>query len=75
MDHVHPTISCKLSFQCARECRVELEQEQMRIRGHSSRDLTRVHPFTRTVFRDHPRLGEIHFTGHPFYHRLGAGNN
>src|ERR1700751_3640346 len=45
MDHVHATISCKLSFQCAREGRIELEQQQMRIRSHPSRDLTRVHPF------------------------------
>src|SRR5436309_15887969 len=45
MDHVHATIACKLPFQCARECRVELVQEQMRIRSQSSRDLTRAHAF------------------------------
>src|SRR5207248_1388189 len=75
MDHVHATIACKLPFQCARECSVELEKEQMRIRSHSPRDLTRVHAFTGAVLRDYARLREIHFARDAFHKRLGAGYN
>src|SRR5262245_59076112 len=75
MDHVYATISCKLSFQRSRERRIELKQKQMRIRSHPSRDLTRVHAFTRSILRDHARLGEIHFASDTFHHRLGTGNN
>ena len=45
MNHMHASIACKLPFQCARQRRVEFKQEQMRIRCHPSRDLTRVHAF------------------------------
>src|SRR5262245_57370697 len=75
MDHVYATISCKLSFKCSRQRRIELKQKQMRFRSHSSRDLARVYAFTRAVLSDHARLREIHFAGHTFHHRLGAGNN
>src|SRR6266705_5673590 len=43
MDHMHTRIVCELPVQCARERRVELEQEQMRIQTHSSRNFARVH--------------------------------
>src|SRR5262245_4203530 len=63
MNHMHPTITCKLAFQGFGECRIEFKQEQMRILSHPSRDLARVHAFAGTVFRDHTRLREIHFAG------------
>src|SRR6266542_6280831 len=47
----------------------------MRIRSHPSRDLARVHAFTRTVLSDHARLAEIHFAGDAFHERFRAGNN
>src|SRR5882762_1438018 len=75
MNHMHASIACKLPFQCSRQRRVEFKQEQMRIRCHSSRDLTRVHAFARAVLRDRPRLGEIHFAGDTFHHRLRTGYN
>ena len=75
MDHVNTAIGCKLPFQCPRQRRVKFEQEQMRIWCHPSRDLTRVHPLTRAVFRDHTRLGEIHFARDAFYQRLRARHN
>src|SRR6478736_9708773 len=59
MNHMHAPIACKLPFQCSCQLRVEFKQEQMRIRCHPSRDLTRVHPFARAVLRNHARLGEI----------------
>src|SRR5215211_30817 len=75
MNHVHASIACKLPFQCFCQRRVEFKQEQMRIRRHPSRDLTRVHAFARTVLRYHPRLREIHFAGDTFHHRLRTGYN
>src|SRR6478672_1101785 len=75
MNHMHAPISCKLPFQCSCQLRVEFKQEQMRIRCHPSRDLTRVHPFARAVLRDYARLGEIHLAGDTFHHRLGTGYN
>ena len=47
----------------------------MRIRSHPSRDLARVHAFTRAVLGDHARLAEIHFAGDPFHERFRAGND
>src|SRR6266481_1211496 len=75
MNHMHASIACKLPFQCSCELRVEFKQEQMRIRCHPSRDLTRVHAFARAVLRDHARLGEIHFAGDTFHHCLRTGYN
>src|SRR6266850_167460 len=75
MNHMHASIACKLPFQCSCQLRVEFKQEQMRIRCHPSRDLTRVHAFARAVLRDHARLGEIHFAGDTFDHRLRTGYN
>src|SRR5436190_2209070 len=75
MNHMHASIACKLPFQCSCQRRVEFKQEQMRIRSHPSRDLTRVHPFARTVLRDHARLGELHFAGDTFHHRLRTWYN
>src|SRR4029077_2395025 len=75
MNHMHAPISCKLPFQCSCQLRVEFKQEQMRIRCHTSRDLTRVRAFTRAVLRDHARLAEIHFAGDAFHHRLRAWYN
>src|SRR6476469_6205137 len=40
MNHMHASISYKLPFQCSCQLRVEFKQEQMRIRCHTSRDLT-----------------------------------
>src|SRR6188472_1583535 len=75
MNHMHPSIAGKLPFQCSCQLRVQFEQEQMRIRCHSSRDFTRVHAFAWAVLRDHARLAEIHFAGDAFHHRLRAGYN
>src|SRR4029077_16756219 len=36
VNHMHPSIGCKLPFQCSRQRRVEFKQEQMRIRCHPS---------------------------------------
>jgi len=75
MNYMHASIGCELTFQRSCQCRIELKQEQMRIWSHPSRNLTRVYAFTRAVLRDHARLREIHFAGHTFHHRLGAGYN
>src|SRR5215831_16334925 len=72
MDHMHATIPCKLPFQCSRQRGIKLEEEQMRIRSHPSRELTRVHAFPRAVFRDHARLSEIHLARDAFHKRLGT---
>ncbi len=70
MDHMDARIAGKLPFQRARERRVELKQEQMRIRCHPPRDLTRVDALTRAVFRNHARFGEVHFARDAFHQRL-----
>src|SRR4029453_2911532 len=75
MNHMHASIACKLPFQCPCQRRVEFKQEQMRIRCHPSRDLSRVPAFAWAVLRDHARLGEIHFAGDTFHHRLRTGYN
>src|SRR5512132_334021 len=75
MNHMHASIACKLPFQCSCQRRVEFKQEQMRIRCHPSRNLTRVHAFTRAVLRDHARSTEIHFARDTFYQRLGTGHD
>src|SRR5215471_3851302 len=75
MDHVQTWIAGKLPFKVACERRIELEQEQMRIRAHSSRDLARMHAFTWTVLRDHAGLAEIHFAGDAFHQRFRAGDD
>jgi len=75
MDHMHARIACKLPFKCTRERRIELEQEQMRTRTHSSRNLARVYAFTRAVLRDDAWLTEIHFAGDAFHERFRAGND
>src|SRR6266481_2167187 len=75
MDHMDARIAGKLPLQRARERRVELKQEQMRIWCHPPRDLTRVHAFARTVFRNHAQLSEIHFARDAFHQRLRTWNN
>jgi len=70
MDHMHARIARELPLKSARERRVELEQEQMRIRIHPARDLARVHAFTRAVLGDHTRLAKIHFAGDAFHQCL-----
>src|SRR5260370_31765638 len=75
MDYMNTWIICKLSLQITRERRVQLKQEQMRVRTHSSRDFARVHAFAWAVLGDHPMLAEIHLTGDAFHHRSRAGND
>ena len=70
VNHMHTWIVCELSLQIASEGRIQLEQEQMRIRTHPSRDFARVHAFTWAVFCNHARPVEIHLTGHAFHHRF-----
>src|SRR5215471_3051043 len=72
MNHMHATIPCKLPFQCSGKRRIKLEEEQMRIRSHPSRDFTRVYAFAGTILRDHSRLGEIHLACDAFHKRLGT---
>src|ERR1043166_2122743 len=72
---MHARIACELSFQRSCERGVELKQEQVRIRCHSSHYLTRMHAFAWAVLRDHARLREIHFAGDTFHHRLRARHN
>src|SRR6516162_1930458 len=75
MNHMHATIPCKLPFQCSGQRGVKLEEEQMRIRSHPSRDLTRVHAFPRAILRDHARLSEIHLARDAFHQCLRTGND
>src|SRR6266481_4480683 len=75
MDYMNTWIICKLSLQITRERRIQLKQEQMRIRSHPSRDFARVHAFTRPVLGDDAWPREIHLTGDAFHHRSRAGNN
>ena len=75
MDHMNAWIIRKLSLQITRECRIQLKQEQMRVRSHPSRDFARVHAFTRPVLSDDAWPSEIHLTGDAFHHRSRAGND
>src|SRR5262245_41952043 len=75
MNHMHATIPCKLPFQCSGKRRIKLEEEQMRIWSHPSRDLTRVHAFPRAILCDHARLSEIHFARDAVHHCLRARYN
>src|SRR3954447_10192680 len=75
VNHMHPAVAGKLPFQCSCQLRIEFKQEQMRIRCHSSRDLTRMHAFARAVLGYDARLAEVHFARHALHHRLGAGYN
>ena len=68
VNHVYPWIMRELPLQIPSERRVQLKQEQMLIRRQASRDLARVHAFTRTVFCNHSRLAEIHLAGDAFHH-------
>src|SRR5262252_4951601 len=72
MDHMNATIPCKLPFQCSGQRGIKLEEKQMRIRSHPSRDLTRVHAFAGTILCNHSRLGEIHLACDAFHKRLGT---
>src|SRR5437899_7373738 len=65
----------KLPLQIPSERRVQLKQEQMRIPRQTSRDLARVHAFTRTIFCNHSPLAEIHLAGDAFHQCFRAGNN
>src|SRR5262245_48709009 len=75
MNHMDAPIRCKLPFQCSGQCRIKLEEEQMRIWSHPSRDFTRVHAFPWAIFRDYARLSEIHLARDAFHHCLRTGND
>jgi hypothetical protein len=75
MNHMHAAIPCELPFQCSGQRGVKLEEEQMRIRSHPSRDLTRVHAFPRAILCDHARLSEIHLARDAFHQCLRTGND
>ena len=75
MNHVHACIAGKLTFEVARERPIHLEEKQLRIRTHSSRDLPRMHPLARPVLGDHARLAQVHLAGDAFHERLGAGDD
>ena len=70
MDHMNAWIICKLPLQISRERPIQLEQEQMRIRTHPSRDLARMHAFTWPIFGNHSGSAEIHLTGDAFHQRF-----
>src|ERR1700730_17234179 len=75
VDDMYARIIPKLTLQIARESRVEFEEKQLTIRSHPARDFARMHPFARTVLRDHTRPVEIDFIGYAFDQRLGTGHN
>src|SRR5260221_3543135 len=56
-------IAAELLAEMPRELRVELEEQQPRIRVHPPRELTGVAAFARPEFRDHPRGAQVHFRG------------
>src|SRR4029453_18442933 len=70
MNHMHATIPCKLPFQCSGQRGIKLEEEQMRIESHPSRDFTRVHAFPRAILRDHAWLSEVHLARDAFHQCL-----
>src|SRR5215472_12895862 len=75
MNHMHATIPCKLPFQCSGQRGIKLEEEQMRIWSHPSRDLTRVHAFAGAILRDHAWLSEVHLARDAFHQCLRTGND
>jgi len=70
MDHMDTRIGRELPLERTRKCCVKLEQEQMRIWIHSSRNLARVHAFTWPVLGDHAWLAKIHFARDAFHQRF-----
>ena len=75
MNDMYARIVCELPRQIARERAIELKKQQMRIRGHASRDVARVYAFTWTVLGDHPSPAEIHLLSNTFHQRFRAGDN
>ena len=75
IDDVHAPIVRELPAQVVRESAVQFKKKELRIWRHASRDLARVHAFTRTVFGDNAWSSEIHFLGDPLHERSRAGNN
>jgi len=75
MNHMDACIARKLTFEVARERPIHLEEKQLRVRTHPSRNLPRMHPFPRAVLGDHARLAQIHLAGDTFHQRLRAGDD
>src|SRR5215475_13676009 len=75
MNHMYATIPCELPFQCSGQRGIKLEEEQMRIRSHPSRDFTRVHAFPRAILGDHAWLSEVHLARDTLHQRLRTWND
>ena len=65
----------KLTLKIPGKRRVQLENKQLCVRPHPTRDLAGMYAFARPVFGDHPRLGEIDLVGNPLNQSARTGND
>src|SRR3954467_10199584 len=68
-------VRAKLPLQVTGEIGVELEKKQLRAGRHPARNLAGVDPFSRTIFRNHAGLTEIHFVRDAIHERFRTGND
>src|SRR5260370_7706497 len=65
VDNMDARVVTKLALQIARKSRVELEEQQLTIPPHPTRDFTGMHPFAPTVLADHAAPAETYFVAAP----------